>query len=160
MLECSRNHGLRNMNRLKLPTLAIVLAAFAVIAAAHAKSNPPTSSCAGSWATKLNGADTPPQNLGLVAAGYPRRADHDDIGGLVVVSLDISASGEVANVAILCDEHPGYFEGYVAKTLRQWTFLPATAAGQPVAFSGLVITLEFDPNRPTGPAILSHPVTQ
>ncbi len=158
MLECNRNHGLRNMNRLTLSSLAIATAAFAVTAPAHAKSNPPTTSCAGAWSTKLNGADSAPQNLALVAAGYPRRANHDDIGGLVVQILDISASGEVSNLAILCTERPGYFESYVAKTLKKWTFVPATEGGQPVAFSSLVITLEFDPNLLTGPTILSHPV--
>lgn len=149
------------MPHLTLPVLAVVAAitALAFAAPAHAKSNLPTTSCAGSWSTKLNGAGTPPQNLGLVAAGYPRRADHDDIGGLVVVSLDISTGGDVTNVAILCTERPGYFEAYVGKTLKKWTFLPATTGGQPMAFSGLVITLEFDPKLLTGPSIISHPVT-
>jgi TonB family protein len=115
------------------------------------------SPCAKSWSTKLNGFDRPAGVLQTTSLDYPRRAEWDEVGGNVVVSLDISSEGKLSAVTILCTDAPGYFEAYVQKAVRDWAFVPGQKDGQDADFFGLVITFEFDPRRRSA-ALRSHPV--
>jgi TonB family protein len=144
--------------RLTKGALFLIGAVFWVSNAPAAEpAKPATSACSKSWSTKLNGFDQPPDLLSPDAYPYPRRAEWEKVGGKVVISIDVSSEGQVTNVTILCTEAPGYFEGYVEKVIPKWEFGPAQKAGQPIAFSGYVVTLEFDPKRLSA-ALRFHPV--
>ncbi|MEO1272073.1 MAG: TonB family protein, partial [Myxococcota bacterium] len=75
-----------------------------------------------------------PKIVTAVAAVYPERAAQEKIEAVVVLSIDISATGEVEQIEVIDPMPPqGYgFEEAAREAMRQFVFEPARENGQPV----------------------------
>lgn len=76
------------------------------------------------------------------APTYPESAIEKGIAGLVLLKVDIEATGQpYAFVAQNEDANPVLVAAAI-QSVKQWKFLPATKAGQPVA-SSMTIPVRF-----------------
>ncbi|WP_244244082.1 TonB family protein [Marilutibacter alkalisoli] len=78
---------------------------------------------------------------------YPAAAAKENIGGRVVLLLDVDAQGRVTGVEVEKAEPAGVFDQVSIEAARTWTFNPATENG--VAVPGRVrVPVDFAPDAP------------
>ena len=82
----------------------------------------------------------PPAVERFVEAAYPPEAEAQKLEGRVVLSIDISATGEVTRAEVVAPAGHGFDEAAVA-ALRQFRFTPAEIDGKP---SPVRITYAYD----------------
>lgn len=76
--------------------------------------------------------DSPPRPIQQSAMEYPARARTQGLEGYVVLSLLISASGEIEKVQVLEATPAGVFEDAALAGIRDWRFEPAQYQGRSV----------------------------
>jgi len=76
--------------------------------------------------------DSPPRPVQQAAMEYPSRARAQGLEGYVVLSLLISASGEIEKVEVLEATPAGVFEDAALAGIREWRFEPAQYQGRSV----------------------------
>ncbi|MEM1082146.1 MAG: energy transducer TonB [Pseudomonadota bacterium] len=76
--------------------------------------------------------DSPPRPTFQAPVAYPRTARSQGIQGYVVLSLLISAAGEIEKVQVLEAEPAGIFEQAAEEGVRNWRFEPAQYQGRNV----------------------------
>jgi TonB family protein len=86
------------------------------------------------------GGITAPRIVSRVAPTYPEEARKAKIGGTIVLFVEITTSGTVANVVVLQGLGKGMDESAVS-AMKQWKFAPATKDGRPVA---VMMTVEMN----------------
>jgi TonB family protein len=74
---------------------------------------------------------------------YPTDARRAGIEGNVMMSLDVTASGAIANPTIVCSSKPGVFEAAVLSAARTWKLHPLMVNGKPIDDDRRVIDIEF-----------------
>lgn len=94
------------------------------------------------------GALVPPRPLSTPPPPYPRPAWRRGSDAEVVLSLLVSAGGEVHEVTV--EEGPAELAALAAEAARDWLFVPATVDGAPVAV-GIPVRVRF-PAPEEGPA--------
>lgn len=82
---------------------------------------------------QLTDVDTPPRLRRYTSPQYPAKAKGQGITGNVVVRCVVSANGTVQDAQIMEATPAGYFENVSLKTVKTWTFSPATFKGEKVA---------------------------
>ncbi|GLR72044.1 energy transducer TonB [Agaribacter marinus] len=75
---------------------------------------------------------------------YPVNAARDGIEGFVVMSFNITATGNVEDIKIVNAEPKGIFERAARRALLKWKYQPQMNAGKPTPVSGLQVKLEFN----------------
>lgn len=106
---------------------------------------PNLNSSTGSWVIKfaeLDGGRKDGELLEPVATeksdpGYPLELMRANVHGMVTLYAVIHADGKVSDIRVLnsADER---LDGYAAKALARWKFVPAERAGKPVALEAVV----------------------
>lgn len=76
--------------------------------------------------------DSPPRPVQQTAMEYPARARAQGLEGYVILSLLISASGEIEKVEVLEATPSGVFEDAALTGIRSWRFEPAQYQGRSV----------------------------
>jgi len=76
--------------------------------------------------------DSPPRPTYQAPVDYPSSARARGVQGYVVLSLLISAAGEIEKVQVLEAEPAGIFEDYAIQGVRNWRFEPAQYQGRSV----------------------------
>lgn len=76
--------------------------------------------------------DSPPRPTFQAPVSYPRSARAQGVQGYVVLSLLISAAGEIEKVQVLESEPAGIFEESAKEGVRSWRFEPAQYQGRNV----------------------------
>ena len=76
--------------------------------------------------------DTPPRPVYQAPLAYPRGARSQGLQGYVVLSLLISAAGEIEKVQVLEAEPSGIFEESAIQGVQNWRFEPAQYQGRSV----------------------------
>ena len=76
--------------------------------------------------------DPPPRPVYQAPLDYPRGARSQGVQGYVVLSLLISAAGEIERVQVLEAEPSGIFEESAVQGVRNWRFEPAQYQGRSV----------------------------
>jgi len=76
--------------------------------------------------------DTPPRPVYQSPLDYPRGARSQGVQGYVVLSLLISAAGEIEKVQVLEAQPSGIFEESAIQGVRSWRFEPAQYQGRSV----------------------------
>ena len=76
--------------------------------------------------------DSPPRPTFQAPVSYPRTARAQGVQGYVVLSLLISAAGEIEKVQVLEAEPAGIFEESAKEGVRNWRFEPAQYQGRNV----------------------------
>lgn len=76
--------------------------------------------------------DSPPRPTYQAPVEYPSSARARGVQGYVVLSLLISAAGEIEKVQVLEAEPSGIFEDYAIQGVRNWRFEPAQYQGRSV----------------------------
>ena len=76
--------------------------------------------------------DSPPRPTFQAPVSYPRSARAQGVQGYVVLSLLISAAGEIEQVQVLESEPAGIFEESAKEGVRNWRFEPAQYQGRNV----------------------------
>jgi len=76
--------------------------------------------------------DSPPRPTYQAPVEYPSSARARGVQGYVVLSLLISAAGEIEKVQVLDAEPAGIFEDYAVQGVRNWRFEPAQYQGRSV----------------------------
>ncbi len=76
--------------------------------------------------------DSPPRPTFQAPVAYPRTARAQGVQGYVVLSLLISAAGEIEKVQVLEAEPAGIFEQAAQEGVRNWRFEPAQYQGRNV----------------------------
>lgn len=76
--------------------------------------------------------DAPPRPVFQAPLDYPRMARAQGVQGYVVLSLLISAAGEIEKVQVLEAEPAGIFEDSAIKGVQNWRFEPAQYQGRSV----------------------------
>ena len=76
--------------------------------------------------------DSPPRPTYQAPVEYPRSARSQGVQGYVVLSLLISAAGEIEKVQVLEAEPAGVFEQSAIEGVRNWRFEPAQYQGRNV----------------------------
>jgi protein TonB len=76
--------------------------------------------------------DTPPRAVYQAPLDYPRSARSQGLQGYVVLSLLISAAGEIEKVQVLEAEPSGIFEQSAIQGVQNWRFEPAQYQGRSV----------------------------
>lgn len=76
--------------------------------------------------------DSPPRPVQRSAMNYPSQARAQGLEGYVVLSLLISASGEIEKVEVLEATPAGVFEESALAGIRDWRFEPAQYQGRSV----------------------------
>jgi len=89
-----------------------------------------------------HGISRPPAPLQPIRPLYPAAAQADGVEGTVVVELQIDATGVVRQARVMQAEPPEYFEAAALAAVRAARFVPARAAGVPVA-SRVRLTIRF-----------------
>lgn len=76
--------------------------------------------------------DSPPKPTYQAPMQYPRNARSRGVEGYVVLSLLISATGEIEKVQVLEAQPSGVFEDAAQEAVRKWQFQPAQYQGRNV----------------------------
>jgi protein TonB len=76
--------------------------------------------------------DSPPRPVYQAPLDYPRTARAQGVQGYVVLSLLISAAGEIEKVQVLEAEPSGIFEESAIQGVQNWRFEPAMYQGRSV----------------------------
>lgn len=76
--------------------------------------------------------DQPPRPKHRAPMQYPPSARKQGVEGYVVLSVLISATGEIEKVEVLESSPSGTFEQYAVEGVRNWRFEPATYQGRNV----------------------------
>jgi protein TonB len=76
--------------------------------------------------------DSPPQPTYQAPMEYPKSARAQGLEGYVVLSLLISATGEIEQVEVLESSPGGVFEQAARQGIREWRFRPAQYQGRNV----------------------------
>jgi protein TonB len=76
--------------------------------------------------------DSPPRPVQQVPMTYPSKARAQGLEGYVILSLLISASGEIEKVEVLEAAPAGVFEASALAGIRDWRFEPAQYQGRSV----------------------------
>lgn len=93
-----------------------------------------------------------PVRPALAPPRYPAYAVEHNLGGRVVLIVDVSADGRVRNAVIERSEPKGIFDEAALAAVRNWKFEPATEDGKPVASQVRVpIDFQLDPAVPDRP---------
>ncbi|MGQ0703825.1 MAG: energy transducer TonB [Gemmatimonadales bacterium] len=74
---------------------------------------------------------SPPQLISSVPPEYPAIARQAQIGGTVVVAVEIDSAGRVSNATVLKSAHP-VLDGAAVEAVRRWRYRPAMQDGRPV----------------------------
>lgn len=85
----------------------------------------------------------------LAPPRYPAYAAEHNLGGKVVLIVDVAADGSVSNATIERSEPKGIFDEAALAAVRNWRFKPATEHGKPVA-SQVRVPIEFKMDPKTG----------
>lgn len=88
--------------------------------------------------------DSRPVPRATTPIDVPAAARAKNLSGRVVLSLRIGADGAVKAVKVLEADPPGVFENVAVRTVRGWTFQPATYRGRPVEVWAS-LPIEFQP---------------
>jgi TonB family protein len=88
---------------------------------------------------------TPPEAVYKPEPPYTKEARAAKLQGTVVLEVTVRAEGTVSDVKVVRPLGKGLDESAV-ETMKTWKFKPATKAGKPVAWTGL-IELGFQMNR-------------
>jgi TonB family protein len=86
---------------------------------------------------KEEGAVTPPMPIYKPEPPYSKEARDAKLEGTVRLSVTVTADGTVSDVKVTQPLGKGLDESAV-NTVKTWKFLPATQAGKPVAWTGVV----------------------
>lgn len=81
------------------------------------------------------------------APKYPAAAIAQKIGGMVVLEIDIDATGKPVNVDVVKSEPAGVFDQATVDAVRQWQFKPEIENGKPVP-GRLRVPVEFALKKP------------
>jgi periplasmic protein TonB len=76
--------------------------------------------------------DNPPRPTYQAPMQYPKRARSKGVEGYVVLSLLISATGDIEKVQVLEAQPSGVFEDAAREAVRKWRFEPAQYQGRNV----------------------------
>jgi len=76
--------------------------------------------------------DSPPRPTYQAPMDYPKKARSKGVEGYVVLSLLISATGEIEKVQVLESQPSGVFEEAAREAVRNWQFEPAQYQGRNV----------------------------
>lgn len=76
--------------------------------------------------------DSPPRPVYQAPVSYPSNARNQGVEGYVVLSLLISAAGEIEKVQVLEADPTGTFENSAVQGVRSWRFEPAQYQGRNV----------------------------
>jgi protein TonB len=76
--------------------------------------------------------DVQPRVQNRAPMQYPAEAAREGVTGFVLVKILIAGDGRVELAEVLKSEPEGVFESTVLRSIRGWTFAPATYAGKPV----------------------------
>lgn len=76
--------------------------------------------------------DSPPRPTYQAPVNYPPRARSEGLQGYVVLSVLISAAGEIEKVQVLEAEPAGVFEDSAVRGVQNWRFEPAQYQGRNV----------------------------
>ena len=74
---------------------------------------------------------------------YPRKAQLEGIEGYVVLMIDITEDGSVANVRLVDEEPRRIFTSSAMRAVYKWKYAPELVEGKPVPVSDVRVTLEF-----------------
>jgi protein TonB len=88
--------------------------------------------------------DSVPTPLRAEPPEYPRAAVRRGLTGKVVLSVDISAAGEVVRVRVVDADPPGVFDQSAVGAVRRTRWQPAVYRGQPVAIEAFEVVYDFD----------------
>ena len=81
------------------------------------------------------------------APKYPATAAAQKIGGMVVLEIDIDATGKPVNVEVVQSEPSGVFDRATVDAVRQWQFTPQMDNGKPVP-GRVRVPVEFAAKQP------------
>ncbi len=77
---------------------------------------------------------------------YPPRAAQRGIGGWVLLSFTVTASGAVTDVSVVDAEPEGLFERAAVRAAKRFKYRPRMRDGAPVDRPGVELLLRFEPN--------------
>ncbi|GHA74362.1 energy transducer TonB [Cognatilysobacter bugurensis] len=78
---------------------------------------------------------------------YPEALACEDVGGQVVLQLEIGADGRPASMRLLTSSGESQLDDAAIAAVRGWEFAPATRNGQPVT-SRIQVPVTFTPPTP------------
>lgn len=90
---------------------------------------------------------------------YPKDAYEKNLGGQVILRIDVRADGSVSNVVVESSRPAGVFDAVSVEAARQWRFRPEMKDGKPVAGRVRVpVTVEMNATPPPagGSAVASR----
>ena len=96
-------------------------------------------------------ADGPVEALDTTPPRYPKEAAKANIGGQVVLIVDVAADGSVAGVEVQHPSRDARLDAVAVERARAWRFKPKMENGRPVA-SRIRVPVTFEPTKPKQPA--------
>ncbi|MGQ4661515.1 TonB family protein [Lysobacter sp. F6437] len=93
----------------------------------------------------VTGERTPPPR-------YPAAAIEQGIGGMVVLVVDVDASGRPTAIEVERSEPAGLFDQAAIDAAWQWTFQPEIRGGKPVA-GQVRVPIRFEPDAAPSPTV-------
>ncbi len=99
--------------------------------------------------TLANKANAEARPLVRVNPKYPIGAARDGIEGWVVLAFDISAIGEVINIAIVDSQPKRTFDKAARQALKKWKYKAKSVDGKAVAQSNFTVQLDFSMAQPS-----------
>ncbi len=82
--------------------------------------------------------------IATVSPSYPTEAELQNIEGWVLISLTVSAEGEVLDPYVEDAEPPDIFNESALEAIRQFTFRPQMVDDQPVEVSGVQYLFRYN----------------
>ena len=82
--------------------------------------------------------------LVAVSADYPIRALERGVEGYVVVTFDITSTGQVVNASVVERQPSGIFDRSALQAIAKFRYKPKVVDGQPVPVSGLYYRFTFE----------------
>lgn len=93
----------------------------------------------------------------LAPPRYPKAAADQQLGGQVILRVDVRADGSVSDVVVESSTPAGVFDAVSVEAARKWRFRPAFKQGKPVTSRVRVpVTFEMDPAPAGGSAMASR----
>ena len=120
--------------------LAVMLLCVAASVAAWA-AQPPATGDAGTAAQSM------PDEIQGSPPRYPKAAAEGNLGGQVVLLIDVAVDGEVIGAVVESAEPAGVFDEAALQAARQWIVNPAFKDGKPVS-ARVRVPVDFSPDRP------------
>lgn len=82
--------------------------------------------------------------IATVSPSYPAEAERQNIEGWVLISLTVSAEGEVLDPYVEDADPPDIFNESALEAIRQFTFRPQMVDDQPVEVSGVQYLFRYN----------------